>query len=218
MTPPDGMLRCLMRYCMRRILFMMPLLVAALATAQTMTEVGASAAGSAIGSAAGKKVSDGITAIFGKVDKTTSKAAAKTPAEDNSKAAPLLDVGPGAPRVSGGGSAGSGGGGSESVPPPPPASGHRASVARPAVTEPLPEILPPPPPPPPPPPQVTADDLKKVANGTSREELLKLGAPVSRIMMEDDGHVLETFTYADKDISLGRVRLTDGVVSSVEIR
>src|ERR1700733_9424888 len=111
MTPPDGMLRCLMRYCMRRILFMMPLLAVAIASAQTMTEVGASAAGSAIGSAAGKKVSDGITAIFGKVDKTTSKAAAKTPAEDNSKAAPLLDVGPGAPRVSGGGSAGGGGGG-----------------------------------------------------------------------------------------------------------
>ena len=56
---------------MRRILFMMPVLVATVAAAQTMTEVGASAAGSAIGSAAGKKVSDGITAIFGKVDKAT---------------------------------------------------------------------------------------------------------------------------------------------------
>lgn len=191
---------------MRRILFMMPVLVATIAAAQTMTEVGASAAGSAIGSAAGKKVSDGITAIFGKVDKTTSKAA-KTP-EDNSKAAPLLDVGPGAPRVAGGVG--------ESVPPPPPAV-HRASVAKPAATEPLPEIAPPPPPPPPPPPQVTADDLKKVTNGTSREELLKLGAPASRIMMSDDGHLLETFSYAAKDTSFGRVKLTDGTVSSVEV-
>jgi hypothetical protein len=51
----------------------------------------------------------------------------------------------------------------------------------------------------------------------TRDDLLKLGPPVSRIMMEDDGHVLETFSYADKDNSLGRVRLTDGVVSSVEI-
>jgi hypothetical protein len=53
----------------------------------------------------------------------------------------------------------------------------------------------------------------------SRDSLLKLGPPVSRILMsDDDGHVLETFSYADKDTSLGRVRLTDGVVSSVEIR
>ena len=108
---------------MRRILFIMPVVLAGMASAQTMTEIGASAAGSAIGSAAGKKVSDGITSIFGKVDKTTSKAA-KSTQEDNSKAAPLLEVGPGAPRVSGG-SGGSGGG--ESVPPPPPAAGHRAS-------------------------------------------------------------------------------------------
>jgi hypothetical protein len=195
---------------MRPILFIIPALVVGLASAQTMTEVGASAAGSAIGGAAGKKVSDGITSIFGKVDKTAAKAA-KTP-EDNSKAAPLLEVGPGAPKVSGGGGAGA-----ESVPPPPPAAGHRASVPRPAAPEPLPEIVPPPPPPPPPAPQVTAEDLKKVTSGTSREELLKLGSPASRIMMSDDGHVLETFSYASKDTSFGRVRLTDGAVSSIEV-
>jgi hypothetical protein len=191
---------------MRRIFFMMPFLVSAVAGAQTMTEVGASAAGSAIGSAAGKKVSDGITAIFGKVDKSTAKAA-KTP-EDNSKSAPLLEVGAGVPKISGGGG--------ESVPPPPPPAGHRASAAKPV--EPLPEIGPPPPPPPPPPPQVTADDLKRVTNGMSREDLLKLGAPASRITMDEDGHLLESFSYADKDTWLGRVKLTDGAVSSVEIR
>jgi hypothetical protein len=197
---------------MRRILFTMPVLVAtllgpAIAGAQTMTEVGASAAGSAIGSAAGKKVSDGITAIFGKVDKTTSKAARTS--EDNSKAAPLLEVGPGTLRVSGGGV--------ESVPPPPPPAGHRASAAKPASTEPLPEIAPPPPPPPPAPPEITADDLKKVSSGTSREDLLKLGSPASRITTSDDGHLLESFSYASKDASFGRVKLTDGVVSSVEV-
>jgi hypothetical protein len=193
---------------MRRLFFMMPFLVAAVAGAQTMTEVGASAAGSAIGGAAGKKVSEGITAIFGKVDKTTAKAA--KPPEDNSKSAPLLEVGPGAPRSSS--SAGSVG---ESVPPPPPPA-HRAAV-RPAVLEALPEIAPPPPPPPPPPPQVTAEDLKRVTNGMKREDLLKLGAPASRIMMSDDGHLLETFSYAQKDTSIGRVKLTDGAVSSVEV-
>jgi len=195
---------------MRRILFIMPVLAASLASAQTMTEVGASAAGSAIGSAAGKKVSDGITAIFGKVDKATAKAA-KTP-EDNSKATPLLDVGPGVPRIA------AGEGGPESVPPPPPAAGHRAIASKPAAAElAMPEIVPPPPPPPPPPPQVTASDLRKVMSGMSREDLLKLGAPAARITMSDDGHLLETFSYMDKDASLGRVRLTDGVVSTVEV-
>lgn len=186
-------------------------LVAGLAGAQTMTEMGATVAGGAIGSAAGKKVSDGITSIFGKVDKATGKAA--KPPEDNSRSAPLLEVGP-AVVVKGPG-------GPESVPPPPPASGHRASAAKPAATAPeaMPEILPPPPPPPPPPPQVTAEDLKKLTNGMTRENVLRLGAPSSRIMMDDDeGHLVEVYSYADKDISLGRVRLKDGVVSSVEVR
>jgi hypothetical protein len=176
-----------------------------------MTEMGATVAGGAIGSAAGKKVSDGITSIFGKVDKATGKAA--KPPEDNSRSAPLLEVGP-AVVVKGPG-------GPESVPPPPPASGHRASAAKPAATAPeaMPEILPPPPPPPPPPPQVTAEDLKKLTNGMTRENVLRLGAPSSRIMMDDDeGHLVEVYSYADKDISLGRVRLKDGVVSSVEVR
>lgn len=191
---------------MRRILFTIPVLVASLAAAQTMTEVGASAAGSAIGSAAGKKVSDGITSIFGKVDKAAGKAA-KTQSEDP-KATPLLDVGPGVVKVSGGAG--------ESVPPPPPAAGHRASVAKPPAAETLPEIVPPPPPPPPAP-QVTADDLKRVANGMRREDLLKLGSPTSRIMMDDDGHLVETFSYASKETSFGRVKLTDGAVSKVEV-
>jgi len=183
----------------------MPLLIASLGSAQTMTEVGASAAGSAIGSAAGKKVSEGITGIFGKVDKAAAKAAKP---EDNSKAPPLLEVGPGEPKFVPGG---------ESVPPPPPAK-RRASTEKRAGADRLPEILPPPPPPPPPPPQVTVEDLKKVTSGMTREDLLKFGAPASRIMMEDDGHLLETFSYANRDASVGRVKLTDGLVSVVEIR
>jgi hypothetical protein len=191
---------------MRRILFIMPF-VAAFAGAQTMTEVGASAAGSAIGSAAGKKVSDGITAIFGKVDKSTAKAAKAPP--DESKSDPLLEVGPGVPKATG----------VESVPPPPPAAGsRRASAPKPAAEPAMPEIAPPPPPPPPPPPQVTAAELKNISKGLSREDLLKLGAPASRITMDDDGHLLEIFSYSDKDTSFGRVRLIDGAVATVEIR
>lgn len=200
------MLRCHMRYCMsRRILFIVPF-VMAVAGAQTMTEVGASAAGSAIGSAAGKKVSDGITAIFGKVDRTAGKAASQAdkPADD-SKAAPLIEVGPATTKAG------------ESVPPPPPASGHRASVKPAAAAETMAPIAPPPPPPPPPPPQMTIEELRKVTNGMRRDDLLKLGEPVSRIMMDDDGHLVESFSYANKENSIGRVKLTDGVVSSVEI-
>jgi hypothetical protein len=187
---------------MRRILFIMPF-VAALAGAQTMTEVGASAAGSSVGSAAGKKISDGINSIFGKVDKSTAKAA-KSPSEDGA----LLEVGPATSKTKG-----------ESVPPPPPPAGsHRITAPKPVAAEPLPEIVPPPPPPPPPAPQVTVEDLKKVTNGMSREDLLKLGAPASRITMSDDGHLLETFSYAAKDASIGRVKLINGAVSSVEFR
>jgi hypothetical protein len=91
-------------------------------------------------------------------------------------------------------------------------------MAKAPAPEPLPEIVPPPPPPPPPPPQVTADDLKRVTSGMTREDLLKMGEPASRIMMSDDGHLSESFNYTEKDTWLGRVRLTDGVVSKVEIR
>jgi hypothetical protein len=188
----------------RRILFIVPFVVA-VAGAQSMTEVGASAAGSAIGSAAGKKVSDGITAIFGKVNTTTGKAAKQ--ATDDSKAAPLIEVGPTTTKTSAG----------ESVPPPPPASGHRAAAKPAAAPEAMPEIAPPPPLPPPPPPQMTVEDLRRVTSGMRREELLKFGQPVSRIMMDEDGHLVESYSYADKENSIGRVKLTDGVVSSVEI-
>jgi hypothetical protein len=51
-----------------------------------------------------------------------------------------------------------------------------------------------------------------------REDLLKLGAPGSRMMMDEDGHLLEVFSYFANEMSIGRVKLTDGAVSSVEIR
>lgn len=54
-------------------------ILAGAAGAQSLTEYGAAAAGGAVGGAAGKKVSEGISTIFGKVDQQT-KAAAKTDA------------------------------------------------------------------------------------------------------------------------------------------
>src|SRR5713226_2065901 len=48
---------------------------AGLGWGQAMTEAAAAAAGGSVGGVAGKKVSDGLTSIFNKVDKQTSRAA-----------------------------------------------------------------------------------------------------------------------------------------------
>lgn len=60
------------------------LMLAGPAAAQTITEFGAAAAGGTAGGAAGKRVSDGLTNVFGKVDQQT-KAAAKQDLEKQEK-------------------------------------------------------------------------------------------------------------------------------------
>ena len=213
--------------------------------AQTMTEFGAAAAGSTAGGAAGKKVSDGISNIFGKVDQQTSAAAGK--AKSAPTAATELEVGPGAPKSKSMGPATasaepangsttakavrpparkSPGKASDKdadnslVPPPPPSPADRKPVEpvrqRAAVAP--PPVAPVAAPPPAPPPEVTLDDLKQVAVGEQRDELLKLGPPTVRISMWEDGHLLEIFSYRSKELMLGRVRLHDGAVDSVELR
>jgi hypothetical protein len=67
--------------------FAIALALAGIASAQAMTEYGAAAAGGAVGAAAGKKVSDGITNIFGKVDQQTKAAAKKEPPKPEKPAA-----------------------------------------------------------------------------------------------------------------------------------
>jgi hypothetical protein len=193
---------------------------------QTMVETAAAAAGGSVGGVAGKKVSDGLTSIFEKVDKSAAKAAksgdtkggtrgssaaksatsASRQGTDTDSNEPLLEVGPGVPRPD------------SNVPPPPPL--RRASVRKavPAVEPPPPAIEPPPAPALPPPPQMTADDLKHVTSGMQRNDVLKLGEPSSRISMVDEGHLLEIYRYQGKDKTLGVVRLTDGAVSTVLIR
>ena len=65
---------------------------------------------------------------------------------------------------------------------------------------------------------VTPEDLKTLASGTARAEVLKLGAPSSRITMFDDGHLVEIYRYQAHDTTFGVVRLSDGSVSSVQVR
>lgn len=177
------------------------------ASAQTMVESAAAAAGGSVGGVAGKKVSDGISRIFGKVDEAAGKSA--TAAKNANGSAPLLDVGPGSPKDDG-----------SAVPPPPPV--RHAAVRRPAPPAPAPEPTPAvevpiPPPPPPPPPEITSADLRKISIGMSREAVLKLGEPSSRITMFEDDHLSETFHYDTKEANLGVIHLTDGAVSSIQI-
>jgi hypothetical protein len=199
--------------------------------AQSLVEYSGAAAGGAAGGVAGKKVSDGMTSIFNKLDKATAKAAGEKAPEKataKDKNAPVFDVGPGVPHSHGTVSAAppstvaaapakSAREEPGSVPPPPPV--HRSAVVRKPTPRPVAEPVPPPipPPPPPPPPVATAADLKTIAVGTGREDVLKLGVPAARITMYDDGHLVEIFRYMSLDTNLGIVRLSDGTVSNVQV-
>ena len=178
-------------------------ILAGAAFGQTMVEFGAAAAGGSVAGASGKKVSDGITAIFGKVNGTTDKAAASgKPAA--AKQQPALEVSSGVPKDD-----------SSGVPPPPESrTAVRKAAPEPASVVTVAEVAPVAPPPPPP--QMTAENLKQLTPGASREDVLKLGVPSARITMIDDGHLVEVYNYIAHGENLGRVRLSDGAVASVQ--
>ncbi len=182
--------------------------------AQSMVETAAAAAGGSAGGIAGKKVSDGLSKIFDKVDKQAAKAAdaTKNDAAKSRRAVPdapppILQVGPGVPQSDG-----------SNVPPPPPV--RHAAVRKSAPVERRMPVIEPTPvvPAAPPAPDVTAADLKRVTSGMLRDELLKLGSPAARISMVDDGHLLEIYRYQMNETTFGVVRLTDGTVSTVVVR
>jgi hypothetical protein len=204
------------------------LLLASSGFGQSLVEHSAAAAGGAVGGVAGKKVSDGLTAIFEKVDQHTQKAAkGAAPAQatapgrgkDASKSAsapasassndnePLFEVGPGVPKQR------------ASVPPPPPpvhhaVAHHKTLRLPPARRVPVPiiptegeQVV-----------QISLAELKTVTAGMSRSDVLRLGTPAARVTMYDDGHLVEIYRYLERDTNLGTVRLTDGSVSSVHLR
>jgi hypothetical protein len=174
-------------------------------SAQSITEAAAAAAGASIGGAAGKKVSDGFTAVMEKVGKQTAKAAEDKDAKSKgaSKSGPLLEVGPGAPVEA-----------LDSVPPPPPA---RRAARRPAppVRTPAPAAILPEPSRPAP--VATADDLRGIAQGMNREEVLKIGAPAVRITMAEEGRLVEVYRYMAGERHVGMVQLSNGAVSNVQV-
>jgi len=201
---------------MRLILpFSLMLAVAALASAQAITDAAAVIAGGSVGAGAGKQVGEGISNVFSKVDATTSKAArteksgvVTKPGAKGKAADTVLQVGPGGVVKD-----------HSLVPPPPPSKRIVAVVPPPPPALPVVRVALPPAPLPPPPPQVTPDDLKTLASGTSRADVLKLGAPASRVTMVDDaGRLVEIYRYQNSDHAFGTVRLSEGAVSSVQVR
>jgi hypothetical protein len=208
---------------MRLVLrFSMLLVIAGLAWSQAFTDAAAVVAGSSVGVGAGKTVGQGIATALDRANGTTGKAVKTDKVASADK--PVLRPAPFA--ANSGGSGGgtvlkTGPGGvvkDHSLVPPPPVKKAAIVPPPPPLAPPVPEVLlaapvlvlPPPP-------QATAEDLKTVASGTSREEVLKLGAPASRITMSDNGHLVEIFRYQTRDTTFGVVRLSDGSVSSVQV-
>jgi len=193
----------------------MVVLLGSIATAQSLVEHSAAAAGGAVGGVAGKKVSDGLTSIFEKVDKQAAKAAGEKAAKARRANEPVFDVGPGVPHASA--SPTSARSYNPNVPPPPPAARrrHAAPVAEAAeIAPPEPVVAPVPPPPPP---VATAADLKNIKVGERRDAVVKLGFPAIHITMYDNGHLLESYRYITASSDVGVVRLTDGAVSSIQV-
>jgi hypothetical protein len=195
------------------ILFIAGLFAAALSTgsAQNLTEFGAVATGSTVGGASGKAVSNGITAIFGKVDQQTAAAAGNEAKRDKQKEAVELKAASGVASSETGG-----------VPLPPPATGRRQQPSLPIaqITVPrearqlltLADVTPALPPPP----EMSPEKLHGISNGTSRAEVLKFGQPAGRITMFEDGHLVEVYSYHQNGQTFGTLRLTDGAVSGAQ--
>lgn len=187
------------------------LFITAISFAQTLTEFGAVAAGSTVGGASGKSVSNGITAIFGKVDQQTAKAAAKETRREMEPQAEVLKIAHGTPKADPG-----------DVPLPPPAAKRTAPAPVPVAQFVAPKeairlsslsdvapVLPPPP-------VMSPEDLRSVPLGTTRADVLRYGAPSAKITTFEDGHLVEFYSYYQNGQKFGGLKLTDGVVSSVQ--
>ena len=62
-------------------------------------------------------------------------------------------------------------------------------------------------------PQVTSAQLRSVASGASRSDVIgSLGIPAARITMDDNGHLVEILQYAANGSRVGSVRCSDGAV------
>ncbi|MDP8989664.1 MAG: hypothetical protein M3N41_06235 [Acidobacteriota bacterium] len=178
------------------------------AFSQNLADFGAVTAGSTVGGASGKAVSNGIDAIFKKANQQTAKAAV-TPSKNEVPEPAPLKVSRALPSDDTGG-----------VPLPPsphkrPAASTVASYVLPqeitrigSLSDVAPNL--------PPPPEMSPEKFRNISTGTPRGDVLRLGAPSSRITMFDEGHLVELYSYRQNGQRFGTLRLTDGAVSSVE--
>jgi hypothetical protein len=67
-------------------------------------------------------------------------------------------------------------------------------------------------------PPFTVEQIARIQEGTSRADVVSsLGRPTARIVIPaESGRLTEIYTYATKGQTLGNLRLTDGVVTSVK--
>ena len=197
--------------------FLMPLCAAGLlsltAAAQTLVEHAVTAAGGSAAGVAGKKVSEGLDKIFGKLGASMEKASKQS---DQNVVAPAKmpsapDLGPEGP---------------SSARRPAPVRRRAAVASAPrreafsldpraaAVPADSPDAsaaaavnsL-----------TATPAEFAKVAAGTPREELVaRLGLPASRVLIPEEGRLLEVLRYSNPEGYLGAVQLADGKVIAVQ--
>lgn len=184
--------------------------------AQTLTEAAVAASGGTVAGMAGKTVSDGISGIMGAVAKQTNRAATNAkdakPKETNPQLLGLPKPGP--MTYSDPGSSPSG----YVVRP----TSTRAAATVPSGAEPAPVAAsyqaPAVVPEPAPLPDASPEVLATITVGTAKQELItKAGTPGSRIVMDEDGHLVEVYRYLAKGSTIASIRLTDGAVTSVKL-
>lgn len=182
-------------FCKLACAVLVPLTVGA----QSMVSYGSAAAtGSTAGTAAGNKLNKAIDSVFGSTGKVMGAAAATgAPKAEKTKPAELIHV--------------------SVVPEAATVPRMKASVAhgglKPQEDGVAAEVVPMPPTP-----VITAtpEAVAAVAAGTKRDDLGKLGQPAYKMSIPEDGHLVEVYRYQADGKLVGTVRLSDGVVTSVE--
>ena len=201
------------------------LLGGVMALGQSLTDHAAAIAGASAGVAGGRVVSDALSRVLESASdatgtaaeakkpeskKTDNRPARGTPAKNGSVAASSSPASPAFAAASPGFAA--------SAPAPPAARPWRGpSADRAVASSGLPAVVhfdvPPAPP------AVTSAQLRAIAVGVSRADVVgKVGIPAARITMDDDGHLVEILEYTANGNRVGSVRCSDGRVESVDAR
>jgi hypothetical protein len=66
--------------------------------------------------------------------------------------------------------------------------------------------------------QPSASDLRAVNQGTTRDDVIdRLGSPVARVTIPEEGRFVEVYYYHSKGEPVGAVRLSNGTVTEVQL-